>query len=336
MKWVASATAILTLAFALQRLVTGVSDAREKRHRIAEQLRTATIEREGGHYSQAWDDLQQAARLDANRADVRHAQEDLAMEWLRRIRVQEGKQTFTDIVNQLEPVLVRGLATSVGQRQADLTAHLGWADFLLWRDGQVRLSPEDWYRRALAADSANPYAHAMWAHWILWQHGSLAEARAIFASAVRSGRARAYVRELQIAALSSIDDSTGAELFRVANEMRAGNEPVSDETRWTVAGRLCVGGATYLTPSGPPRPPGPPVVSAEADTLTLEWLFRGLTLSDYNAAKPDYCRARLAEGAGQRARALALYKSVLTRLPEINVLRDDAEAAVHRLASSVR
>jgi hypothetical protein len=240
MKWVGGATAILTLLFGLQRVVTSVSDARVKRNRTSESVRAARLQLADRRYDEAWSTLQQAEAANSTAGDVRAEQEDVAMEWLDNIRVTPGDGTFTDVVRKVSPALVRGTLSSDGRRRADLTAHLGWADFLLWRDGRVELRPEGQYRRALDLDSTNAYAHAMWGHWILWRHGSIDEAQSHFAAAIRSGSHRDLVRALQISALTNVRDSTAnAELTKVANEIQRTGEAISPDLRRRLAEAIC-------------------------------------------------------------------------------------------------
>jgi hypothetical protein len=108
MKWVGGTTAILTLVFGLQRVVTSVSDARVKRNRTNELLRTAKLQLADRRYDEAWATLQQAETVNSTSTDVHSAQEDVAMEWLDNIRVTPSEGTFTDVVRKVSPVLVRG------------------------------------------------------------------------------------------------------------------------------------------------------------------------------------------------------------------------------------
>jgi hypothetical protein len=83
----------------------------------------------------------------------------------------------------------RALPGSNGSRRADLLAHQGWATFLLWRDGDRSLRPQDRYREALAIDADNPYANAMLAHWTLWTGDDVDEAVRLFGAGLRGNRA---------------------------------------------------------------------------------------------------------------------------------------------------
>jgi hypothetical protein len=173
-----------------------------------------------------WKSQEEARAANPGNGQLLASQADCAMLLLDYIRITGEKARFSDVVDTLTPVLHQTLDVSRGARAADILAHLGWATFLKWRDGERGLQPEGYYRRALEQDADNPFANAMWGHWILWQRGSLAEAQAHFTRALSSGRERAFVRQLQLAALTLYSDAPlQFEAVRVANEMRGNQEP---------------------------------------------------------------------------------------------------------------
>jgi hypothetical protein len=110
------------------------------------------------------------------------------MAWLDNIRVTAGKDTFTSIVERVQPVLSQCAVTTEAGRAADCLAHMGWGDFLRSREGAGGLDPVQHYRRALEVDPENVYAHAMWAFDILRSGGAMGEAKAHFTRALASGR----------------------------------------------------------------------------------------------------------------------------------------------------
>jgi hypothetical protein len=334
MKWVGGATAILTLVFALERVAASVSDVRGKRAQTNELLRAAEVERQDRHYDDAWQTLQKAEAVGASTADVRAAQEDVGMEWLRNINVIVGQQTFADIVHQVQPILVRGTIAANAKRRADLTAHLGWADFLLWKEKGGDLHPEEQYRRALALDSTNAYAHAMWAHWILYRHGSIDDARTHFAAAVRSGTNRDVVRDIQFAALKNLGDSTGdAEILRVASDMQKRGETATLESRRRMALMICLDASSGVRSANSSGRPSRAVVSPQEDLAAVQWLFADVSLTDTQSVGRDFCVAAFEEAAGQREQALAMFKSVRARLPKFSELQPGVDVAIRRLSS---
>jgi hypothetical protein len=168
------------------------------------------------------------ARAQAPASDtIRELQEDVAMEWIRNVRVESSTSTFTDAIKPALTVVDAALASATGTRKADLQAHSGWAAFLMWRDGNRQLDPAQWYREALETDPANPYANAMLAHWTLsLSRGyNVDGATGLFETALRSGRAKEAVRSLQWAGfgITRTPEST-RELVRLADAMRRGAE----------------------------------------------------------------------------------------------------------------
>jgi len=332
MTWVVTASTVLTLLFGLQRVGASISETRSKRLQASEVLATAKVLQRDGHYEEALAALQKAEALGAKSAEIRAAEEDVAMEWTREAGVV-GQQTFADVVNKVQPILARGASTGTNAHRADLTAHLGWADFLLARHSAGSRRPEEQYRRALELDSMNVYAHTMFGHWILWHHASLEHARAHFAAALRSGNNREFVRDRQIRALVNANDSAAdVEMFRVANEMRAAHESMTRESRRRVADANCLGLSSRLRSANLSRGALPAVVSPQEDRLTLEWLFTDGPLGNGEDLSRDYCIAVIEESAGRREEALALYKSVGERLPKYNTLHDKTDAAIRRLS----
>ena len=154
------------------------------------------------------------------------AREDCAMAWLRWGRRNPGETSFAQLVAPLRPVLAQALvAGASGQRAADLRAHLGWADRLVWIDEKdPSIDPTPHFRQALALDPDNVYGHAMWGFWLLArQPGSTALALQHYQQATRSGRHLSFVRTLQLGSLVTSDE-LGAEAMRVLNQMRLGQE----------------------------------------------------------------------------------------------------------------
>lgn len=172
--------------------------------------------------------LARARQVAPDSAPVQRAQEDVAMDWIRNVRVESGKSSFAEAVEPALSVIDAALPTATGQRRADLLAHSGWATFLIWRDGNRELKPDEWYREAIALDPGNPYANSMLAHWTLFQSDDVAAAVQLFATAVGSGRELEAVRALQWAAYGNASgDGVNAERVRLADAMRRDGETLN-------------------------------------------------------------------------------------------------------------
>lgn len=332
LKWVGGATAVLSLVFGVRQLVVLVSEFRDRQRQTAELIAIGKLERDARNYRSAWTSLSKAAALRANDAGIHAAQEDLAMAWLDDIRGSQGAMAFTPIVDSLVPVLSRGVVGSEGSRKADLLAHLGWADFLRWRDGQRAAEPGERYRQALAVDSQNVFAHSMLAHWLLWNQGSTEEAGRHFAAALRSGRERPYVRRLQLAALANMSDDAGdLEIVRVANDMRRANEPIDPTARDRIWDAYY---ARLVSPSAKASseslfaavPPG-------EQLATYRWVFENSGYLESKGFLYEYAVARLQDAAGEREQALATYRSIRSKLPPNASVRGRVDSAIARLAT---
>ncbi len=244
MKWVTRATAVLALVFAVQQVMKTVADVRDRRRQVEELVASEAIQKKNGDYEHAWASLEQAitiaesggviakltGQLSTEARELRTAQENLAMAWLDNIDVGPG-HTFTEVVDRVSPVMTRGAAIAGGPRKADLLAHLGYASFLQSREGHPSGDPERQYRDAIAIDPDNPYAHAYLAHWLFWHGAPLAQTNGEFNAALASGRAKDYVRVLQLAAMKNRGAEGDPEFVAIVNDMRKNKEGVEPSMR---------------------------------------------------------------------------------------------------------
>jgi hypothetical protein len=264
---------------------------------------------ESKDHALAWQRYEEAIASHPGRQPLLLAREACGMLWLREIRVQVGKETFTDIVNRVVPVLAEGAATASGQRLADLRAHMGWADYLRNREGPGGRDPQVHYEKALAAESSNVYAHAMWGHHIIARKEPTEAGKQHFAAAVASGREREFVRNLQFAALLEYGSfATQVEALRVAGEMRKNGETVDEGLRdrlWRVYGERL-----YM---GDWRVQRPRFMSAlrDADSLaTFRWLYPEDQVRENRRDLWRLFMASLEQAAGERDAALTRYEAL--------------------------
>ena len=251
LKWVGVLTAVLSLFFGVQKLIQSISEDNAADRRIAELREVGRMQQAAGDYAAAWDSFAAAletaesggvvakllGRVDARTHELHVLQEDLAMAWLRNVRVPQGR-TFGEITAKLLPALDRGAAAASSTRKADLLAHVGWAYFLRSREGESELVPRRQYEAALQIDPANSYAHAYLAHWLSWTHQNDAEVRRHFAAALTANRDRSFVRTMQLAALRNRGGAGDAEYVAVVGDMLANAEDVPADARrfalWTL------------------------------------------------------------------------------------------------------
>jgi hypothetical protein len=283
-------------------------------------------------YPAAFASYKHAVELDPIDRKAQEKETKAAMLWLENVHATE-KHSFTDTVDQLLPVLDRSLASAKGSAEADVLAHIGWANFLRYREGNREgVDVDGSLNRAVGIDRFNPYANAMLGHWTLWRGGTVDKANQYFAAALASGRERAYVRGLQLAALNNShkDDSDRATLL-VANEMRKDGEPMSSDERALVLSnvfkvRLWSHDQLVAMLSALPPP------DAEA---TVNWLSNGATdIWSKEGDAREYVLANLREIAGDRAEALVLYQALQKDMAgQHRSLAPQVDEAIKRLSA---
>lgn len=290
---------------------------------------------EAKNHAVAWQRYEEAVTRYPKRESLRLAREACGMRWLREIRVEAGKETFTDIVNRVTPVLAEGLANASGQRAADLQAHLGWADYLRSRDGVRGMDPPAYYQKALAAEASNVYAHAMWGHYLIARKDVNEAGKQHFAAASASGRDRPFVRVLQFAALVEFGSFAGElEALRAASEMRKNGEAVDDALRqrlWNVYYRRLMLGdwrvqrerfmAAFREADGP---------------ATFRWLFPEADVRAERRLQWRFYLASLEQAADERDAALARYQALRADLQRQKASGSMMEATEHAIAQLQR
>lgn len=252
------------------------------------------------------------------------------MRWLREMRSAAGKQTTSEQVMQIQPLLLQGLGRTGGERAADLRSHIGWGEYLRSREGVGGLDPLAHWKRALADDASNVYAHAMWARQMLDKPGRLDEARKHFAAAVASGRNRGFVRALQFGASLSGPNELASYAVTVADEMRRGKETIRSDHRdrlWSYAFGTTLFNVEARTDVLASLPP--------ADLLaTFNWLFPEAEVSDDRRPLWRFNRATLLAHKGDRVAARVGFESLageLRAFGQTGRLLDEAQRGADRL-----
>lgn len=329
-KWAGGITALMTLATGLYKITESLYERRDRQRQVAELLQVAENQRSRNAFSEAWESLEAARKLQTEKEKIDRAQEELAMAWLENVRLKEG-QSFTQIVAKIEPILDRGLQRGEPRRKGDLQAHLGWATFLRYREGGPGTPPAPLYEKALQIDPQNVYAHAMLGHWILWTTRDLPAAKMHFEAAVASGRVEPYVRKLQLAALANARmPEAEIEMFRVADEMRKKNQPIdsADKMRlWDAYDSLLRNTGDDSTEKALRAIP------PEEHLSTFQWLLNGEALEEDRRLHLDYWLGILQEASGRRAEAVQTLNAVSAKLTgRPGALRNRTEAALKRLS----
>ena len=343
MKWVGIVTALISFGTALYALIHSASELRDHRRVFREQFKSAQMQEAAGDFANAWDSFSHAEAtvagegifakllggLSAEQQEVRTAEQDLAMEWLRSSRVPEGSQ-FSTIADKLLSVLTIGANNSSGARRADLLAHLGWAYFLKQRDGDGGLRPEAEYQEAVAADAKNPYANAFWGHWILWNHGALNDANERFAAALGTDRARSVVRHFQLAALANVrSNDTDAAWLRVVSDMQAAKEPIDTSVRDEICNRYA---QALEDPTLMQRITN--AVTPPRQVALLQATLQSEGESEVQKATLSVALAESLEKLGQSQESLEAWKKVALELKSQphSIWTDRVDAAIKRLS----
>lgn len=306
---------------------TTVEDTRRAEALVAE----AVAQRRRNQFVEALTTLVRAREVAPTSEIVRQTQEDVAMEWIRNVRVESGT-SFGDAIKPALSVIDAALPSATGPRRADLLAHTGWATFLLRRDGGGRLNPSEMYQEALKIDPVNPYANAMLAHWLLLQDDDVPGAVKLFEAALQSGRAREAVRVLQWGGYGNVrTPAADVERIRLADAMRRANEKLNG------AQAQALWSPYYFAMSSSSRAKERELlldaVPPDDHITTLQWAFE-----DY-AAKDDsrrqtirYYVALLDARAGRQDQAIDGLRALneeLARSP--GSLRDAVQTALKQL-----
>jgi hypothetical protein len=250
-KWLGLGAAVLSLGSVVYARLEYVAESKEHARATAQLLGISRTQEAAKDYAEAWASLQKAAKgvgsegllvklfggSGSQQEQVRTAQQDLAMEWLRKLPdlIEEGHH-FSEVTDQVLGVLSAGLGSATGERKADLLAHIGWAYVLKQDDGASDLHPGQFYKNALALDPANPYANTFLGYPIVEESSAsdtgIVQSRQRFDAALASSRARGelrqWIREQEIGSLHRWLGYPAAEadFWQVVDQMHKAGEPL--------------------------------------------------------------------------------------------------------------
>lgn len=337
LKWVGGSAAVISLLTGMLQVNSLFRSWQSRQETVRELAKAAQLQANASDYAGAWRLYEQALQLEPGFRPARDGQGDLAMRWLRNIRVSEN-QSFSQVVDPLLPVLYRAAASGNARRTADALAHIGWANYLKNRDlgagfsGELPgPSVEEQFKAALKADSANVYAHAMWGFWIAYRGGDLSQAGLHFSEALKTGRDRQYVQSLRIWAYLNRerDRESAVELIRMADEMRQTHESIDPELKRRIVEDV------YMSSEDTTAEAVNRIVSAvpPANHLaTMVWLAQGTNLESDQRYR--FYHARLSEGAGDLPTALAEYKALQAlSFPLEQVLAQQVTLGIGRISA---
>jgi tetratricopeptide (TPR) repeat protein len=336
LKWVGAITAVLGLITGLSGVVGPLKGWWTQGRQAKTMLATALKQEELGEYSAAFDTLTEILKNEPGNTQALHARLDVAMLWIEQTRVphhdvDDFAPQAKALFDRLTPVLEAGLGGGKDYRAADVVAHLGWLNLLKARIlGQSGII-DDHLRRALEMDPGNVYANAMMGEYLLLPPASLDEAKAHFATALKTGKAKTFVRGCQLEGMI-YNESKGvrAELIRVANQMRKDNDPISDADR----GRIHSYYSTTIGSDAELRE----VVSAvppDESWATYQWAGAGDSddaPSAFTLQERRFIQAQIDEVSGKKTEALEIYRDLQKETKDSNNrLSQRVRDAVRRL-----
>jgi tetratricopeptide (TPR) repeat protein len=250
------------------------------------------------------------------------------------IMAPEGQDTTAAagaMLDQIMPVLEGGLTRAQSPAaKADIQAHIGWVHFLDEKiaERESGSAAEDNLRAALKLDPNNVYANAMLGNWLLENNGSFDEAMHDFDAAVATGQQRPLVRVFELGGLRYLDHKGArAAQVRVADAMRKGSEPLSEEYKSRILSFCFDPGV--LEPDELKETLT--AVTPDDEWKTYLWLDDGPESDDHQRGH-EFIQASLLEIGGDKAGALAKFRELDAQVKnEPGSLKDEVEAAIRRL-----
>ncbi|MEP7168618.1 MAG: hypothetical protein ABI855_04555 [Bacteroidota bacterium] len=333
LKWIGIISAIIGLILGISQVSKLYSGWNEKEKKVSGLINDSHLRSATADYSGAWKNLEDALIVDPSSEKVESEQTSVAMQWIRNIRLSgaRGETKFSDVVDKLLPVLYHKAGMTKGTEKADVLSHIGYANYLKRRDGQVDMKVEENFTAALAEDSENVYAHAMLGFWLMFPsnaNGDFNEGEKHFAMALKSGREQKYVRQLHLSALDNCNFNYEheARIFEVINEMRKLGDTIDPE------GKQRILSDAYSYEKGVLDSIST-ILSPQDHLSTFLYLAEGTNIEEHPLFRFAY--ARIIEKTGDTAKALSMYQAIYSdkELKFFN-RREDVKRAIYRLNSN--
>lgn len=332
LKWIGILSAVIGLILGISQVSKLYNNWSEKEKKVNGLIKDSRLRGSTEDYAGAWKNLEDALLADPSSETVQSEQTELAMQWIRNIRLSgaRGETKFSEVVDKLLPALYHSAGNTNGSMKADILAHIGYANYLKLRDGQVEMKVEENFKSALAEDTENVYAHAMLGFWQMFpanNNGNVTEGEKHFKSALKSGREQKYVRHLHLVALSNcnFDYRNEGKIFAVINDMRNQGDTIEKEARERLLSEA------YSYEKG--------VLDSIANVLTPQdhlstflFLAEGIDIAGNPLLRFAHCR--LVEKTGDTAKALSMYQSIYSD-SELKYFtrRDDVKKAIDKLST---
>jgi hypothetical protein len=336
MAWVGGATAILGLIATLSGGVGWFQNRRAQHAELAIRMDTAHAQAQEGDYEAVVQTYAAILKTYPLYRPALDQQLDATELWVENFEVVGREdQNTADLaapkLDQIFSILDAALARTKGSQQADVQAHLGLAHWLNETIAKREFGPtaEQDLHAALQADPSNVYANATLGAWMLQKNQNFSDANAHLNAAAATGRARPFVRNMQLAGLMDHDTpGARAALIQAANDMRKSSEPLDEDTRGRILSFCCdpMLGHAELFESLSAVPP-------DEASQTYLWLDDRQQEGDTQRLRRDFIAASLLEISGKRPEALEKYRALQQQLKgRPGSLKQSVDAAIARLS----
>jgi tetratricopeptide (TPR) repeat protein len=337
MSWVGGITALIGLFASAAGGIAWFIKHHEQTAEFAAKMALAQEQEQQGQYQESLQSDDEILKTNALYRPALDQQLKTAMQWVEDFHVvaqedQNPASLAAPALDQIIAILDGGMTRTKGSQEADVQAHLGWAHWLNQHIAEREFGPaaENNLRAALATDPSNVYANAMLGNWMLQNNGSFPEAIQHFNAAVASGKARSFVRTLQLGGLLYLDQKGArAELVKVVNDMRKSEEPLGEELKERILGfcfdpvQIDYGELTESLSAAPP----------DEIWQTYLWLDNLPQDAQGQGWVHDFVSANMLELAGNREEALAKYRLLQEQMPnQPGLFKNSVDAAVARLS----
>ena len=342
MTWVGGITALFGLFASLAGGVTWFVNHHKRQAERQGKMALAQIQATQGEYQASLQIYTDILKADPTYRPALDQQLKVTMLWVENFGVlaredQNAADLSAPALDQIFAILDSGLTRTKGSEAADVQAHIGWAHWLNQHISEREIGPaaEQNLRAALASDPTNLYANAMLGNWMLQTGGDFTEAIQHLETAVSTGKARAFVRSLQIGGLIDHDTpGARAELIGAANNMRKAGEPLGEGEKRRILGLCCdptVTNHAELVESLS-------AVPEDEAWKTYLWLddaqAEGRSEKTHNEVR-DFIEANLLEISGKRQESLDKYRLLQRELMNRgSTMENSVDAAIARLAHS--
>jgi tetratricopeptide (TPR) repeat protein len=340
MSWVGSISALIGLFVSLVGGVTWYENHHKQHSERQEQMALAQAQANEGEYQASIQTYGDILKGDSLYRPALDQQLNTTMLWVENFHVvaresQSAADLSAPALDQIMAILNSGLTRAKGSQAADVQAHLGWTHWLNQHIAEREFGngAEQNLRAALASDSSNVYANAMLGNWMLQTGGSFVEAIQHLNTAVSTGKARPFVRSLQLGGLIYHDTpGARAELIKSANDMRKSSEPLDEENKRRILGFCCdptVTDHAELVESLSAAPP-------DEAWKTYLWLDDKQQVGQAQKSQDlvrDFIAANLLEISGKRQEALEKYRSLRRELAnQGSTMKNSVDVAIARLS----